>query len=139
MSRIVSKNKINARTLTFASNFPSPKSLNFHPVMTPTLWTVSLSSSSPKYSVWPYMWYFSKKGLAWRSHLNLPLAPFNQPIPRFSRGAEAEAIGWAVAKSASQTKRIKRPLKNCILIDRVRYPWWDGCGDGVDIGCERAG
>jgi hypothetical protein len=47
-------------------------------------------------------------------------------------------MGRPVAKSASETKRVKRPLKNCILVDGVRLKLWDGCCGGVDIGCEAA-
>lgn len=47
-------------------------------------------------------------------------------------------MGWAVAKSASETKRIKRPLNNCILVVWVRLKWWDGRCGGVDISCEGA-
>jgi hypothetical protein len=47
-------------------------------------------------------------------------------------------MGWAVAKSASETKRVKRPLKNCILVDGVKLKWSVGFCGGVDIVFERA-
>jgi hypothetical protein len=47
------------------------------------------------------------------------LWPLSQPIPRFSRDAEAEAMGRAVAKSASDARKIKILLEYCILVDRV--------------------